>query len=95
VYTVLSGNVGNLPQVDNFLINYGEAVICTPCDFMFPSQGIAAQADIHSETVVISDLDLSALEQARELGSVRPFRDRRLDLYTLAPTEAVELIRTS
>ncbi|MGB8222442.1 MAG: bifunctional GNAT family N-acetyltransferase/carbon-nitrogen hydrolase family protein [Polyangiales bacterium] len=94
VYVVLSGNVGNLPQVDNFLINYGEAIICTPSDFAFPPDAIAAKADFNTETVVIADLDLGALEQVRELGSVRPLRDRRPDLYQIAPREPVEVIRT-
>ncbi len=95
VYVVLSGNVGNLPQVENFLINYGEAVICTPSDFQFPPDGIAAKADSHSETVVISELDLSALEQAREIGTVRPLRDRRTDLYTLDSSLDVEVVRVT
>lgn len=94
VYTVLSGNVGNLPEVENFLINYGQAVICTPSDFPFPPDAIAAQADPNSETVIISDLDLGALEQAREMGSVRPLRDRRPDLYRVEPVRPVELVRT-
>ncbi len=94
IYVVLSGNVGNLPQVDNFLINYGQAVICTPSDFPFPTNAVAAKADFNSETVVISDLDLGALEQAREMGSVRPLRDRRADLYSVESKAPVEVIRT-
>jgi predicted amidohydrolase len=93
IYTVLSGNVGNLPQVDNFLINYGQAAICTPSDFSFPTDGIAGTADFNSETVVISDLDLVVLQEAREMGSVRPLRDRRLDIYGLEAKKPVELIR--
>jgi predicted amidohydrolase/GNAT superfamily N-acetyltransferase len=94
VYVVLAGNVGNLPQVDNFLINYGQAVICTPSDFPFPTDAIAAMADFNSETVVISDLDLGALVQARELGNVRLWRDRRPDLYSIEPRTPVEVVRT-
>jgi predicted amidohydrolase/ribosomal protein S18 acetylase RimI-like enzyme len=93
IYTVLSGNVGNLPQVDNFLINYGQAAICTPSDFPFPVDAIAGSADYNSETVVISDLDLVVLEEVREMGSVRPLRDRRLDLYALEAKTPVEVIR--
>ncbi|MDH5575420.1 MAG: bifunctional GNAT family N-acetyltransferase/carbon-nitrogen hydrolase family protein [Nitrospirota bacterium] len=93
IYTVLSGNVGNLPQVDNFLINYGQAAICTPSDFAFPTDGIAGTADFNSETVVISDLDLVVLQEAREMGSVRPLRDRRIDIYGLEAKKPVELIR--
>jgi predicted amidohydrolase len=95
IYVVLAGNVGNLPQVDNFLINYGQAIICTPSDFAFPPNAIAAKADSTSETVVISDLDLSSLEQAREVGSVRPLRDRRPDLYRLNASSPVEVIRAT
>lgn len=95
VYTVLSGNVGNLPQVENFLINYGEAAICTPSDFPFPTDAIAGRADFNTETVVISDLDLVTLEEVREAGSVRPLRDRRSDLYTLEGRTPVEIVRVS
>ncbi len=94
VYAVLSGNIGNLPQVENFLINYGQAVICTPSDFSFPPDAIAAQADANNETVIISDLDLGALEQGREMGSVRPLRDRRPDLYRIEPVRPIEIVRT-
>lgn len=94
VYVVISGNVGNLPQVANFLINYGQAAVFTPSDFPFPTDAIAAAADSNSETVVITDLDLSALEQARETGTVRPLRDRRTDLYSLEAKVPVEVIRT-
>ncbi|MEZ4340462.1 MAG: nitrilase-related carbon-nitrogen hydrolase [Sandaracinaceae bacterium] len=94
IYVVLSGNVGNLPQVDNFLINYGHAAICTPSDFAFPTDGLAAVADTASETVVIADLDLDALQLSREIGSVRPLRDRRADLYELVPKIEVGVVRT-
>ena len=37
VYVAISGNVGNLPQVDNFLLNYAQAAVLTPSDFPFPT----------------------------------------------------------
>jgi len=95
IYSVLAGNVGNLPQVENFLINYGQAAICTPSDFAFPTDGIAGTADPNSETVVISDLDLVVLDETREMGSVRPWRDVRVDLYDLNAKTPVEVIRVS
>jgi predicted amidohydrolase len=95
IYTVMAGNIGNLPQVENFLINYGEAIICTPSDFQFPPDAIAARADSMNETVVISDLDLGALEQAREYGSVRPLRDRRTDMYFIEARDPIQVIRTN
>ena len=95
IYCVLAGNVGNLPRVENWLINYGEAIVCTPSDFQFPPDAIVARADFNAETVAITDLDLDALDLAREMGSVRPLRDLRTDLYELtAHGEGVRVVRT-
>ncbi|HUF73071.1 MAG TPA: nitrilase-related carbon-nitrogen hydrolase, partial [Gammaproteobacteria bacterium] len=94
IYTVIAGNIGNLPQVRSFLINYGQAAIFTPSDVAFPPRATAAEADPNSETVVIYDLDLNALAIQRELGSVRPLRDRRPDLYELRMREPIEHVRT-
>ncbi|MBZ0267581.1 GNAT family N-acetyltransferase [bacterium] len=95
MYVVTAGNVGNLPQVANFLINYGQAAVYTPSDFPFPPDAIAAISDTNSEAVVITDLDLSTLEQVREVGTVRHLRDRRRDLYQLRAAEPVEVVPTS
>lgn len=95
VYAVLSGNVGNLPQVDNFLINYGETVICTPSDFAFSTDAVAARSHSDTETVVIGDLDLAVLQDVREVGSVRPLRERRPDLYALSAKDPVQVVRVS
>jgi predicted amidohydrolase/ribosomal protein S18 acetylase RimI-like enzyme len=95
LYTVLSGNVGNLPQADNFLINYAESVICTPSDFAFPTDAVAARAQSGTETVVIGDLDLAVLHEARDVGSVRPLRERRPDLYELRSKDPVQIVRVT
>ncbi len=95
LYVVLAGNVGNLPEVENFLINYGQAAVLTPSDVAFPSRGIAGEADPNTETIVVCDLDLSSLELQRELGTVRVLRDRREDLYEVKSRNPVEIIRTS
>lgn len=94
LYTAISGNVGNLPGVPSFLINYGQSAIFTPSDFAFPPHGVAAEADPNMETVVIGDVDLASLTTQRELGSVRPLRDRRPDLYDLRARHRVQIIRT-
>jgi len=94
IYTVIAGNVGNLPQVRSFLINYGQAAVFTPSDFAFPPNATAAEAEPNTEMVVITDLDLETLASQRDMGTVRPLRDRRPDLYTLMPTRAVNVIRT-
>jgi predicted amidohydrolase/ribosomal protein S18 acetylase RimI-like enzyme len=95
IYTVLAGNVGNLSQVDNFLINYAESVICTPSYFAFPTDAVAARSHSDSETVVIGDLDLAVLQEAREVGSVRPLRERRPDLYELSTKDPVQIVRVT
>ena len=57
-------------------------------------ENLAAEADPNVETVAVTDLDLGDLALQRELGSVRPLRDRRPDLYSLHGHPRVELIRT-
>jgi predicted amidohydrolase/GNAT superfamily N-acetyltransferase len=93
IYVVIAGNVGNLPTIKNYLLNYGQAAVLTPSDFAFPVDGIAGQADPNTETVVVADLDLDSLAQQREFGSVRPFYDRRPDLYELISKTKINLIK--
>ncbi|MCB1307952.1 MAG: GNAT family N-acetyltransferase [Leptospiraceae bacterium] len=93
LYVVMAGNVGNLPNVKSYLLNYGQSAILTPSDFSFPVTGVQSEAEPNAETVVIGDLDLSSLSEQREIASVRPLVDRRLDLYDLKLVEKVQLIR--
>jgi predicted amidohydrolase/GNAT superfamily N-acetyltransferase len=86
-YVVMSGNVGNLPNVENMDINYAQSCILTPCDFPFARDGVAAETTENVETVAVADLDLGALSWARAEGSVRNLRDRRFDLYKLNWTD--------
>jgi predicted amidohydrolase/GNAT superfamily N-acetyltransferase len=83
VYVALAGNVGNLPDVGNLDINYGQAAVLTPSDFAFARDGIAAEADSNEETLLICDVDLNALHESRSEGSVTPRLDRRADLFKL------------
>ena len=92
IYVVLAGCVGNLPQVRSFLVNYGQAAICTPCDVAFPMDGIMAEAEPNFETVVVSELDLNDLAVQRDLGSVKPLQDRRVDLYEVNSLTPVEVV---
>lgn len=94
VYVVLSGNVGNLPSIRSYLINYGQSAIFTPSDFAFPMEAKLGEAEPNAETVVISDLDLSNLRQQNEIGSVRPMYDMRRDLYDLRAKIPIKRIRT-
>ncbi|MBK5265299.1 MAG: GNAT family N-acetyltransferase [Alphaproteobacteria bacterium] len=80
-YVVMSGNVGNLPNVDNMDIQYAQSCILTPCDLPFARDGIAAEASENVETLTMSDVNLADLSWARAEGTVRNLRDRRFDLY--------------
>jgi len=82
-FVVLSGNVGNLPNVDNMDIQYAQSCILTPCDFPFARDGIAAEATENVETLTISDVNLADLQWARAEGTVRNLGDRRFDLYRI------------
>jgi predicted amidohydrolase len=93
IYTVLSGNVGTLPRSPAMGINFGQAAILTPSDFAFPLYSIAAEGVVNTQTVVVSDLDIGALEIEREIGNVRPLLDRRTDLYNLVSHVKVQRIR--
>jgi len=80
-YVVMSGNVGNLPNVANMDIQYAQSCILTPCDFPFARDGIAADTTPNAETVAIADLRPETLTQARNNGTVQNMKDRRHDLY--------------
>ncbi len=83
VYVVMSGNVGNLPNVSNMDIQYAQSCILTPCDFPFARDGIAADTTPNVETVAIADLRLETLHMARNAGTVQNLKDRRHDLYSV------------
>lgn len=93
LYVVLAGNVGNLPSIRSYLINYGQAAVFTPSDVAFPPHGTLGEAEPNVETVVIADLDINSLDEQREVGSVRPFYDQRPDLYELRAKERVRIVR--
>ncbi len=80
-YVVLSGVVGNLPNVENMDIHYAESCILTPSDFAFARDGVAADTAPNTETIAIADLSISDLLVAREAGAVQNLNDRRFDLY--------------
>jgi len=83
-YTILAGNVGNLPKVDNMDIQYAQSCILSPCDFPFARDGVAADTTPNVEMVALADLRLDVLIQARRAGTVQNLKDRRYDLYTVS-----------
>lgn len=80
-YVVMSGNVGNLPNVHNMDIQYAQSCILTPCDFPFARDGIAADTTPNVETVAFADLHMESIQMARNSGTVQNLKDRRHDLY--------------
>ncbi len=86
IYVALAGNVGNLPDVTNMDVQYGQAAVLTPSDFAFARDGIAAEADSNEETVLVCDLDLDDLNDSRCSGTVTPRLDRRPDLFQFNAT---------
>ena len=83
LYVVMSGNVGNLPNVPNMELQYGQSCILTPCDFPFARDGIAADTTPNVETVAFADLRPETLMTARNSGTVKNLHDRRHDLYNV------------
>ncbi len=81
VYVVAAGNVGHCPGVANFDIQYAQSAVFTPCDTMFPPEGVATEASAQVEQVIFADLDLDLLQRARQDGTVKNLIDRRPELY--------------
>ncbi|MCB1148601.1 MAG: carbon-nitrogen hydrolase, partial [Chlamydiia bacterium] len=82
-YVVMSGNVGNLPRVENMDIQYGQSCILTPCDFCFSRDGIAADSTPNCEQVIWADLRYENLFKSRHSGTVINLKDRRHDLFSV------------
>jgi len=83
VFVVLSGCVGNLPDVDHADIHYAQSAILTPSDFYFSRDGIAAECQENVETVIFADVDIEMLRRHRRKGTVLNWLDRRTDLYRI------------
>ncbi|MDA3961581.1 MAG: bifunctional GNAT family N-acetyltransferase/carbon-nitrogen hydrolase family protein [Planctomycetota bacterium] len=83
VYCVLSGPIGNLPEVEGTDIHYAQACILTPNDISFSRDGIGAEATPNVETLLVHEIDVSLLRWNLTHGSVRTWLDRRTDLYRL------------
>lgn len=81
IYVAMAGTVGNLPEVPCMATHYGQAAILTPSDYFFARDGIAAEGMVNQEQMVISDVDLSLLDEQRVKGTVIPLNDMIKDAY--------------
>jgi len=74
LYAIQACTVGSLPMVPAVSLNYGQASVLTPSDFPFARDGILAEGMPNQETMVIGELNLETLRQARLTGTVLPLR---------------------
>jgi predicted amidohydrolase len=77
MYVIQSSTVGSLPQVPAVSLNYGQASILTPSDFAFSRDGILAEGNPNQEMMVIGELNLQTITEARSTGTVLPLLDSR------------------
>lgn len=75
VYVIHSGTVGSLPMVPAVSLNYGQASILTPSDFAFSRDGILAEGNPNQEMMVIGELNMDTILDARSSGTVLPLMD--------------------
>ena len=83
VYVAIAGCAGMMPFVDNADIHYAQCAVLTPSDFPFARDAVASESMPNIETVVVHDVDLQMLRRNRLDGTVRPWTDRRRELYSV------------
>ena len=91
IYVVQSHTVGSLPMVPAVSLNYGQAAILTPSDFAFSRDGILAEGNPNQEMMVIGELNLNTIADARETGTVLPLLDSARSGSVTAETEIIIL----
>lgn len=84
IYIAMAGTVGNLPHAEHMDLQYAQSAVITPSDFPFARDGIAAEASLNTETMVVCDLDMNLLDEARNNGTVTQMKDLRRDLHNLS-----------
>ncbi len=91
IYVIQSHTVGSLPMVPAVSLNYGQAAILTPSDFAFSRDGILAEGNPNQEMMVIGELNLKTIAEARESGTVLPLLDSVRSAAVTAETEMITL----
>jgi predicted amidohydrolase len=91
IYVIQSHTVGSLPMVPAVSLNYGQAAILTPSDFAFSRDGILAEGNPNQEMMVIGELNLKTIAEARETGTVLPLLDSVRSASVTAETEMITL----
>jgi predicted amidohydrolase/predicted N-acetyltransferase YhbS len=83
LYVAVAGCAGALPFVENADIHYSQCGIFTPSDVGFARDAVAAESTPNIETVLTHDLEMARLRRNRHSGTVRPWTERRTDLYSV------------
>jgi predicted amidohydrolase/GNAT superfamily N-acetyltransferase len=83
MYVAIAGCAGNLPFVENADIHYSQCGVFTPSDVGFARDAIGAESTPNIEAVLTHEVDLAMTRRNRHTGTVRPFTDRRRDLYSI------------
>ncbi len=91
VYVVQAHTVGSIPMVPAVSLNYGQAAILTPSDFAFSRDGILAEGNPNQEMMVIGELNLKTIREARSTGTVLPLEDSKRSAEIAARLEPVKL----
>ena len=78
-YVATAGMTGSLPLITDLTAQYAQSGIYTPADFPFPVDGLATEAAPTAEMVIVADVDLALLDQARARGSVLNHQDAAQD----------------
>jgi predicted amidohydrolase len=91
MYVIVAHTVGSLPMVPAVHLNYGQAAILTPSDFPFSRDGILAEGNPNQEMMVIAELNLRTIGEARTSGTVLPLVDSRRTAELVREPEIVPL----
>jgi predicted amidohydrolase len=91
MYVIVAHTVGSLPMVPAVHLNYGQAAILTPSDFPFSRDGILAEGNPNQEMMVIAELNLRTIGEARTSGTVLPLVDSRRTAELVREPEIVSL----
>jgi hypothetical protein len=81
IQLMMSGMCGNLQNVVNLDVHYAQGAVLTPCDLPFAWSRIQAEAEPNAETMMVADVSLARLAEARLRATVQKLSDRRTDLY--------------
>ncbi len=91
MYVIHSCTVGSLPMVPVVSLNYGQASILTPSDFAFSRDGILAEGTPNQEMMVVGELNLSTIADARTTGTVLPLLDSKRSAQIASNIEVVAI----